>query len=231
MEQTVVGSGLTSGGYLFAPALTKLLAGDADEASGAVSEIAGVILNHQVEQGRHGVAVCGPSRGVGVSLVCASLAVALAAMRISVLLVDCNLHEPGLESLITPPAPSGGLLDLLRDESLSVGEFVRQDVIPNLSLLYSGGAAADASELIDSLRCSVVLRECLREYEYTIVDTPPANRCPDARRIAGAVGYALIVARRDLTYVDDVSMLAQELAQDGAAVIGTLMNRPSPRRQ
>jgi protein-tyrosine kinase len=69
-----------------------------------------------------------------------------------------------------------------------------------------------------------VIAECLRDYEYTIVDTPAANRSADARRLAGIVGYGLIVARRNLSYLDDVATLASELAEDRANVIATLFN-------
>ena len=40
---------------------------------------------------------------------------------------------------------------------------------------------------------------CLRDFDATIVDTPPANTCADARRISTVVGYSLIVTRRNKT--------------------------------
>ncbi len=38
---------------------------------------------------------------------------------------------------------------------------------------------------------------CLREFDATIVDTPPANQYSDARRVSTVVGYSLIVAHRN----------------------------------
>jgi tyrosine-protein kinase Etk/Wzc len=70
-----------------------------------------------------------------------------------------------------------------------------------------------------------VIQDCLRDFDYTIVDAPAANRTPDARRLSAYVGYGLIVARRNRTYVDDVTTLARELANDQCEVIGTIYNQ------
>jgi Mrp family chromosome partitioning ATPase len=58
----------------------------------------------------------------------------------------------------------------------------------------------------------------------TIIDTPPANTCADARRISTVVGYSLIVTRRHHTFVDDVRTLASQLEADRAKVVGTVLN-------
>ena len=46
----------------------------------------------------------------------------------------------------------------------------------------------------------------------------------DARRIASVMRYALIVVKRDVTYVDDVKRLIQELNSDRVSVVGTFLN-------
>jgi Mrp family chromosome partitioning ATPase len=64
----------------------------------------------------------------------------------------------------------------------------------------------------------------MRDYGCTIVDTPAANRSADARAIAAAVGYAVVVGRRSFTFLDDTNLLSQQLAQDGVKVIGSIFN-------
>lgn len=61
---------------------------------------------------------------------------------------------------------------------------------------------------------------CLREYDATIIDTPPANTCSDARRVSTVVGYSLIVTRRNKSLVNDVKILTEQLRGDHAEVIG-----------
>jgi len=190
----------------------------------AVHEIAAQLIAQQVDRGRRGVAVCAPNRGAGTSLVAANLAIAIAQAGVSVLLVDGNLHEATLETLIAPNVAVPGLQQVLRDPDLHPEDAIQHDIMPGLSVLFAGGACADASELIGSVRCGELIDGLQRNYNYVVVDTPPANRSPDTRRLASYIGYGLIVARRARTYVDDVTTLAGELAQDRAEVIGTIFN-------
>jgi Mrp family chromosome partitioning ATPase len=190
----------------------------------ALHEMAGRLIVQQVDRGRRGVVVCAPSRGVGASLLSANLAIAIAQMGVSVLLMDGDLHDPGLAELIALSPPVIGLQQVLRTPDMDVGEAIQPNILPGLSVLFSGGACSDASELIGSVRCGALIEQCLRDFAYTIVDAPPANRTPDAQRLASYVGYGLIVSRRNRTYVDDVATLAEELARGHAEAIGTIFN-------
>lgn len=210
--------------YAVSPLLLALETPIRSPGAVAIHEMAAQLLAQQVDQGRRGLAVCGVSRMVGVSLVAMNLAIALAQAGASVMLVDGNLHQPAIDTLLRPSRPAIGLQQMLRDPKLTLMDVVHHDVVPGLSILFSGGPARDASELIAGSLCEQALSDCLRDYEYTIVDTPAANRSPDARRLAGIVGYGLIVARRNETYVDDVATLADELAFDRVAVVATLFN-------
>lgn len=182
------------------------------------------LIDQHVAAGRRGLAMCGVSRGVGVTFVAANLALVLAQGGLSTLLIDANLRDPGVDKLITPQTPGAGLQQFLRSASLSRSEVIHAEVLPNLSVMLAGGPALGVSELIGGERMRVLIADCLRDYDLTIIDTPPANRSADARAITAAVGYGLIVARRGLSRVDDVATLARELQEDGAQVIGAVFN-------
>jgi Mrp family chromosome partitioning ATPase len=186
--------------------------------------MAGRLIAQQVDRGRRGVVICAPNRGVGASLLSANLAIAIAQVGVSVLLVDANLHDPTLDQLIAVSPPPIGLQQVLRSPAMPLSDAIQPDILPGLSVLFAGGPCPDASELIGSARCSTLFEGCLRDFEYTIVDSPPANRTPDARRLASYIGYGLIVGRRDRTYVEDVVTLVDELAQDRAEAIGAIFN-------
>jgi Mrp family chromosome partitioning ATPase len=64
----------------------------------------------------------------------------------------------------------------------------------------------------------------MRDYDVTIVDTPPANTCADARRVSKVVGYSVIVAKRHVSFLNDLKALAGQLREDRAHVLGTVMN-------
>jgi Mrp family chromosome partitioning ATPase len=210
--------------YAFSPSLVALETPPRTRGAVAVQEMALQLVTHQVDQGRRAVAICGPSRGGGVSLLAANLAIGMAHLGVSVLLVDGDLHDPAIERLIAPSEPPIGLRHVLGPDETAPMMAIHHEVLPRLSILYAGGAGPDGSELVGGPRCADVITELVRDYDYTIIDTPPANRSPDARRLAGLAGYGLIVGRRNRTYADDISTLAGELAEDRALLVGTIYN-------
>jgi Mrp family chromosome partitioning ATPase len=188
-------------------------------------ELATLLTIGHVARGRRGLAVCGAAVGVGVSFVAANLAAAIAMGGTPTRLVETNLRLPCLSEAIRPPTPGPGLSDFLLDEGLSARDVIGPEVIPELSVVFAGTRPAEAVDLLASDRFAQFAEACLRDSELTIFDTPPANRAVDARVVARAAGYALIVARRGRSFYDDVAMLSAQLAQDGVVVVGTILNR------
>jgi protein-tyrosine kinase len=180
------------------------------------------VMAQHVEHGRRAVALCAPSGGVGCTFVAANLAIALSQIGVKTLLIDANLRHPGLEEHFTPTAGVSGLKQCLA-EGDPISEHILPDVIPYLSLMFSGGVADNAQELLATAHFSDLMGSCMRDYDMTILDTPPANRCSDALRISNVVGYSMIVVRRDKTQLSDIRVLAGQLEGDGARVVGTVM--------
>lgn len=182
------------------------------------------VMAQHVNAGRRALAICGASLGVGCTFVSANLAVALAQSGLKVLLVDADLRAPRMQEFIRPANTPLGLGGCLRAPGTAISEYIDEDVYPNLSVMYGGEELADTQELLAREWFDEVMKYCLREYDVTIVDTPPANTSSDARRISNVVGYALLVARRNRSLVSDVKTLAEQLIDDHVKVVGTLMN-------
>lgn len=189
----------------------------------AFHRMAREIINRHLSWGRRGLALCGASAGTGVTFAAANLAVALAQLGVPTLLVEANFRRPDLHRLIRPQNETIGLQQLLRSEADLEG-VVHREAFPNLSLIFAGGSAPDADQLVVGEQFRHVLHECMREHGCTIVDTPAANRYADARAIAATVGYAAVVGRRNFTFLDDATLLAEQLAQDGVQVVGSIFN-------
>jgi receptor protein-tyrosine kinase len=183
------------------------------------------VMAQHINHGRRALAICGPNKGVGCSFVAANLAVALSQIGVKTLLIDADLRNPTLDSLIRPPHTPLGLSGCLRSPDQPFGASIDEGVLPNLSIIYAGQPAANAHELLGGDRFKALMNFCMREFEATIVDTPPANASTDARRIGGVVGYSLIVMAKDKTFVKDVKTLMHELKSDGCTPIGTVLNQ------
>ena len=182
------------------------------------------VMAQHVHEGRKALAVCAASADVGCTLVAVNLAVALSQVGVKTLLVDADLRQPGVDELIRPSRPILGLRHALTSTDARMNEIIEEDVIPDLSVMYSGGPEANAQELLATDRFRDIMEFCLREYDITIIDTPPANICSDARRVSTVVGYSMIVTRRGKTFVDDVKTLISQLEGDHARVVGTVLN-------
>jgi len=212
------------GGFIFTSELVTL-AQDHGRSVVAVEHLVTEVITRVLDPGRRGLAICGASKGVGVTFTAANLAVALSQVGVPTMLIDANMREPGLQRLITPPEGWPGLSDWLAGAGdIDVGDLVCPEVLPNLSLIYAGAVAPDAAELLSSDAFAELMRGCQRDYALTIVDTPPANRWADVRTICKLTTYAMVVARRDSTFVDDVATLVGELQTDGVTLVGAVMN-------
>jgi receptor protein-tyrosine kinase len=200
------------------------LGSDGGRHTHAIELLVTQIIGRQVEAGRRGLTVCGASKGVGVTFTAGNIAVALSQAGISTLLIDGNLRDPGVSRLIAPDGDARGLLQFLESDDLTRRDIIRSEVLPNLSIIYAGGSSPNAAELLSSDAFRNLIGSCLRDFAFTVIDTPPANQWTDALTIAKLTTYALLVARRDQSYVEDVSTLAQELAKDGVTLVATVMN-------
>ncbi len=182
------------------------------------------IIAQHVGAGRRAFAVAAAVDGSGATYVAANLAVALSQVGIKTLLVDTNLRSPRLETIfgIDPNGP--GLSTYLSMQVNRPERVVYDSVLPNLSIIPAGPPVARPQELLSGARFRAGVDILLRQYDVAIFDTPATNENADALTVAGLLGYALIVSRRDHGYVKDVQTLAQQLAAARATVIGSVLN-------
>ena len=143
---------------------------------------------------------------------------------VKTLIIDANLRDPSLDEYIQPTESRPGLRQFLSSSDVQVGDIVARDVLPDLSVIYAGGAAQKAQELLAGPAFKSLIDRCVRDYDLVIADTPPSAQSADARIVAAVLRYALVVVRRGHTYVDDVRTLVSELETDRAKVIGSFLN-------
>ncbi|HEX7947536.1 MAG TPA: CpsD/CapB family tyrosine-protein kinase [Phenylobacterium sp.] len=205
--------------YAFSSDLVTLTDGRPAEAE-AIRTVRTHVIARHIDDGRRGLVVCGPTAGVGCSFTAVNLAIALSQVGISTLLIDADLRKPALPEFIRPEVVPGSKPDADR----SPIDRVHPEVLPNLSLLYASDLAVDSDDLLGGDPFRKLMERCLRDFEFTIVDTPPASESSDALRVASVIGYALVVARTHVTLIKDVTALAKQLQEDGARVVGSVLN-------
>lgn len=143
--------------------------------------------------------------GEGKTFNAVNIAMSIAMeMDRSVLLVDADVVNPGLSSLLGLPA-GPGLLDVLAGTA-SLDDSVLRTQVEGLSVLPNGNPDARATELIASESMSAILEKLIaRDPDLLLIfDAPPLLTTTEARELASHMGQLLLVVEADRTLQSQV---------------------------
>lgn len=139
--------------------------------------------------------VTGACEGAGASFVALNLAAAFAFDQSkTALIIDCNLREPCLHSLLDI-IPEAGLTDFLEDANYDIGRVIYPTGIPRLRLVPAGSRRESAAEFFTSFRMEQFMHAVRRRYpdRFIILDTSSIQDSPDARILTELCDYHLLV--------------------------------------
>ena len=139
--------------------------------------------------------------GEGKSYLAANLAMSLAMeLDHTVLLVDADVERPSLPTVFGFE-PEKGLLDVLLDSQLDLGQVILRTNIEKLSIVPSGTHHPRATELLASAAMNKLLAEMAQRYPDRIIifDSPPLLVTTEARALAGHMGQVIVVIKADST--------------------------------
>lgn len=190
----------------------------------SISALRTHLIAKHVQQGRRGLTICATDLDEMAPWLAVNLAVSLAQASLRTLLIDCDLRAPRVQRFLTPSADLPGLRHLLENEALSIGDVIQTEVLPELSVMFAGGASANTQELIFGQRFGQALDLCQRDFDITVAVPPPFKSAADSRHVAALLRYALVVTRKDTSLISDVNVMLNELKLDGVRVIGSVYN-------
>jgi receptor protein-tyrosine kinase len=212
---------VSPGGFELSDRLALLFDRDSLAAE-SVSLLVSEILAKHVQLARRGLAFCAPSSGTGCSFLAANVATAMALGGVRTLVIDANFRDPQMHTYFRPEGEVPGLLHVL-EGTAQLSDAIQTNVIPNLSVLFAGETSREAG-LLSSEPAKALFAECLRNYDLTIVDTAPSSQSADTIRVANMVRYALVLARKNKSYLDDLRKLIADIQQNRGEVLGTYHN-------
>ena len=152
---------------------------------------------------RHGnlIVVTSAMPGEGKTYCAINLAMSIAMeMDITVLLVDADVARPSvLKVLGLPPEP--GLMDVLLDPQLAMGDVILKTNVANLRILPAGRSNKHATELLASRAMSRLLAEIASRYSDRVVvfDSPPLLITSEAHALVGQMGQVVMVVEAEKT--------------------------------
>lgn len=157
----------------------------------------------------------------GKSTVCANLGVVLAQAERKTLILDCDLRRPSLHSIFGLRNVRG-LVDVVAggNEPGSVW----QEPLENLKVITSGPIPPNPTELLGSKRFSEFLAGIRREFDYVLLDAPPAGLVSDPSILASQGDGVLLVLDAQKTRKAALRQSRRSLEAVGANVFGTVMS-------
>jgi polysaccharide biosynthesis transport protein len=173
------------------------------------------------------IVLTSPGPGAGKTTVTSNLGIAMAEIGRRVLLVDADLRRPNLHRFFKV-SNSWGLCDLIRANDLienhGVFQMVRHSDVPGLDVLTSGDPRGNPARLIYSPYLPRLLCKAGREYDLVLVDAPPAIQVADARVLGRLADGVILVIHAGRTTREGAVFCCQRFAEDGARVLGTILN-------
>jgi Mrp family chromosome partitioning ATPase len=168
------------------------------------------------------VAIVSTTRGDGRTQLAAQLAISLAQLKRSVLLIDADLRRPQLGELLALNVETSGLAASLN--SVHAPECFQVQGLPTLHFMPSGRPDEASLEQFSDPRFRDFIESCRQSFDFVIVDTPAAETFSDGLAIASATGFALLVLRSAQSATRDARRLLDRLDVAGAHVLGAVLN-------
>lgn len=167
-------------------------------------------------------------RREGKSTVSANLAMTLAQLGHSVLLIDADLHAPTQHTIWhTESIP--GLTDVLL--SGTALPRVLRSLQPNLDLLPCGSLPVHPLALLDSDSMTRLIQTMANRYDHVILDSPPLLVDAEALTLGKVADGVLLVVRPDQVDISSAKATKALLDQSAQAVLGIVMNAIQPQIQ
>jgi len=163
--------------------------------------------------------------GEGKTFTAINLAISLAMERNStVLLIDSDVTKPSV-SKIFKVRKNLGLLDILENESLDIGDAICKTSIPKLNFIPAGKLNDHAAELLASNRMGEFIDEISKRYHDRIIlfDAPPILATSHSTILAQLAGQIVLVVESGATLQDKVVEALSFIERD--KVIGLVLNK------
>jgi exopolysaccharide/PEP-CTERM locus tyrosine autokinase len=163
--------------------------------------------------------------GEGKTYTAVNLALSIAQERDhTVLLVDCDVTKQGASHMLGL-ANRPGLVDVLENDTFSIGDALLRTDVAELSVLCAGKQHEYVTELLASQRMSSLVDEMISRYDDRVIifDAPPLLPTPQTQVLAALVGQIVFVIEAGKTPQAVVEQAVELIPDDKAT--GLVMNK------
>ncbi len=164
-------------------------------------------------------------QGEGKTYVASNLAVAMAQLGESVLLIDGDLRRPNIHrafGLSTEKGLSDFLVSGRRPEDAA--SLIQNSDVPGLSVLTCGPRPPNPSELLNTPRLGALVAWARENYDRVVVDCTPMFPINDTLLWGRHIASAVFVVRFGVTRLPLISSASQKLTTGGIKPLGVAVN-------
>ncbi len=151
-----------------------------------------------------------------------NVAISIAQLGRSVLIVDCDLRTPTVHQKFRVDQKPGLSTYLLGDVELK--DVIQKLDIPGLSLIPSGATPYNPCDLIGSRKMKEMMETLAKSYDYIMLDSPPLINLADPLILSTIVNSVILIVNGGKSNWGAVSRARQELSSVGANVFGVVLN-------
>ena len=169
--------------------------------------------------------------GEGKSSTSLNLAISFIQAGLKVVLVEADLRRPKLAKYLQIESKAAGLAEfLLRADSDSTqySEFLSKIAIEGLSdefiFMPSGEIPPNPAELLNSSRFEKLIQDLRRDFDYVLIDCPPALPVTDASIISTYSDGVIVVVKTGETQLNQFLGVKDSIENVGSRVIGAVLN-------
>lgn len=168
------------------------------------------------------IAIASSVPNEGKSTTCANLAAVMAQSGHKVLIVDADFRHPS-QHLIWQISNEEGLMSIIT-EKVSFSDRVIQTVKKNLDAIATGGFDPNQNILIDSRKIAAFVKQCSKQYDYVIIDTPPLAISADANILCKVADGVILVTRPGVADTVSCKVVKERLDQSRQNILGIVIN-------
>lgn len=161
----------------------------------------------------------------GKTTAAANLAVTLAQLGDSTLLIDCDLRKPGIGRLLNmTDGKYAGFSSYLAGVSSLDLVTVPHPTIPNLAVIPTGPLPPNPADLLSSHKLADAIVELRKKFKFIVIDSPPIMAATDAVILSVQTDGVLLVVRSGETPKEAFTRTRDLLVSVKCRMLGVVLN-------
>ena len=185
--------------------------------------------NTKLKKGYSVFAVTSSTESEGKTTCSANIALSLAKSGKSVILIDADLRRPAVcKTLGITLDGDRGIYEIVSGQK-TFDEAVKYVERYNLYLLISDTQTVDPSEVLASKGMEAIVAEARKNFDYVIIDCPPAGVVADAAIISNYADSIIFVASEGRVSLSQVEYALSDLMTSKSDILGCIYNYADPK--